>query len=493
MDEQGTGHQVEREGASGADTTTGLPAVAPETLPGMYASAAPQGETADQPFRALEAQRAQRRRKRSIKIIATVVIVVVIAFAGALAIRAKLLSNAAAATTVSTGTVTRGDFDKEVSGTGKLNPVNSVTVTPEVTDGVVTSVSVAQGDTVSAGQVLFTMSSDTISKTMTTAQQGLDSANLALKQAQAGVSSAQSAVTQAESARQSAIDTYDGNLSTAQQQLAAAQAAGDAAAIAKAQESLASLGSLNTSSLDSAVDSATSGVTSAQNAVDTASLAQSQAKSSYDSAVAASDKLNVTASISGQITVLNVEVGTSLAALTTAGKTACQIADLSKMVMTLPVNEIDISTVATGQAAMVEVDAITGLTLNATVDKVAATTTSSSTSSATSSLNTTSVGVVTYDVNLLISNPDPRLKPGMSATATILFKHYTDVLQVPLTSLQGSTGDQHVTVQDADGTTHDVPVTVVTSDDLTAVVEGDLADGDTVTTPFATSSSTSLL
>lgn len=491
MDERGTDHQAGSGNVSEADVTTSLPAAVPEMLSGVQMLQNAQSQDGDQPFQALEAQRAKRRRKRTIKIIVTLVVVIVLALVAAFAIRAKLLSNVAASTTVSTGTVTRGDFDKQVTGTGKLNPVNSVTVTPEVADGVVTSVNVAQGDTVTAGQVLFTMSSDTVSKTITTAQQGLDSANLALKQAQSGAMSAQNAVSQAESARQSAIDNYDTNVTAAQQQLAAAQASGDATAIAKAQETIASLGSLNTSSLDSAVESAKSGVTSAQNAVDTATLSRSQAQSAYDSAQAASDKLSAKASISGQITVLNVEVGTSLAALTTAGKTACQIADLSKMVMTLPVNEIDITSISVGQAATVEVDAISGLTLNATVDKVAATTTASSTT--TSSLTTTSTGVVTYDVNLLISSPDARLKPGMSATATILLKHYTDVLQVPLTSLQGTAGDQHVTVKDADGTTRNVPVTVVTSDDLAAVVEGDLAEGDTVTTPFSTSSSTSIV
>lgn len=92
---------------------------------------------------------------------------------------------------------------------------------------------------------------------------------------------------------------------------------------------------------------------------------------------------------------------------------------------------------------------------------------------------------VTYAVDLLIPNPDPALKPGMTASVTISSTDIPDALMLPLSAVNGE-GDQAtvsvVTGQDETGfpTTEERHVTVLANNGTMAAVEGDVAEGDEV-------------
>ena len=93
--------------------------------------------------------------------------------------------------------------------------------------------------------------------------------------------------------------------------------------------------------------------------------------------------------------------------------------------------------------------------------------------------------MVTYAVDLLIPNPDPALKPGMTASVTISSTDIPDALMLPLSAVNGE-GDQAtvsvVTGQDETSfpTTEERHVTVLANNGTMAAVEGDIAEGDEV-------------
>lgn len=96
---------------------------------------------------------------------------------------------------------------------------------------------------------------------------------------------------------------------------------------------------------------------------------------------------------------------------------------------------------------------------------------------------------MTYSVELLIPNPDPSLKPGMTASATIVTQSVTDALIAPVAAL--STHDDGTTTVDvvtyaADGSSIESvetrEVTVVAQNSNDAAVEG-LSEGDVLMLP----------
>ncbi|WP_270299327.1 biotin/lipoyl-binding protein [Eggerthella sinensis] len=128
-----------------------------------------------QAFNDLKARRKKQKRKKII--IGVVSAVVLLAVAGgafawyAADQTAKALENMAPQTAF----VEQGTFTETVSASGNLQPVASVSATPEV-DGIVGEVFVAVGDAVEEGQTLFTVVNDDLDKAVNQAAQGIEEA-----------------------------------------------------------------------------------------------------------------------------------------------------------------------------------------------------------------------------------------------------------------------------------------------------------------------------
>ena len=92
-------------------------------------------------------------------------------------------------------------------------------------------------------------------------------------------------------------------------------------------------------------------------------------------------------------------------------------------------------------------------------------------------------GAVTYAVKLLIAEPDPRLKPGMTAKATITTTTIENALMVPISAVQsdGAGGSFVMVLTDPETQGMEMrEVEVVASDGLTSVVKGRVKAGDEV-------------
>lgn len=410
----------------GPDDSDRMPQDATETLPIISAADTKQPQTSlddstdisdEEAYAKLKAKRAERRRKKLIRRGIAVGVVVAIAL---IAIIATLVINAQPAGTNGpvTDMVTEGTFTTTVEAKGQLKPISASVVSPSV-DGTVEKINVQAGQSVNEGDVLMTIKND-----------ALDSA----------VSEAQRAVAVAQE-----------DLNNAKVALAAAQAA-------PTTDSDGSTGPSDANANANAVSAAQRSLTSAQ-----ANLDQANAKAA---------SRTVTAPSSGSIVELNAKAGATVTggmimgeSDTSGGKQCMQIADLSKMKVTVQVGEKDIAKIAVGQSANVTYPAFPDIVSQGTVTAIASVANSDSSSG--------SGGSVTFNVDILIEAPDSRLKPGMTAEVSVVTEKLDDVVMVPTMALMTEDGERYYVnlATDSEGKkTRRVKVTVVTQNDNEAVV-----------------------
>lgn len=415
----------------GPNDTERVPEGATETLPLITNVRATQqnGSTSDateisdeEAYAKLKAKRAERRRKKLIRrgiaagvVAATVLIAVVVTF----------VINARPAGTNGpvTDMVTEGTFTTTVEAKGQLKPISASVVSPSV-DGTVASINVSAGQSVNEGDVLMTIKNDELDRNVAEAQRAVAAAQEDLANAQKAVAAAQAAP---------ATDT-------------------DAAGASGAS------GGADTSADTSAISSAQRNLASAQ-----ATLDQANAKAA---------ERTVTAPSSGSIVELNAKVGATVTGGmimgegdTTGGKQCMQIADLSKMKVTVQVGEKDIAKIAVGQSANVTYPAFPDIVSQGTVTTIASVANSDSTYGG--------GGSVTYNVDILIDAPDARLKPGMTAEVSVVTEQLDDVVMVPTMALMTEDGEHYYVNVATDGEGKEmrrVKVTIVTQNDNDAVV-----------------------
>lgn len=414
----------------GPDDSDRMPQDATETLPIISAADTKQPQTSlddstdisdEEAYAKLKAKRAERRRKKLIRRGIAVGVVVTIAL---IAIIATLVINAQPAGTNGpvTDMVTEGTFTTTVEAKGQLKPISSSVVSPSV-DGTVDSINVQAGQSVNEGDVLMTIKNDELDRNVAEAQRAVAAAQEDLANAQKALASAQATPT----------TDVDG---------ASAAAAGASAGYAD-----------------------TNTVSAAQR-----SLASAQAN--LDQANAKAAGRTVTAPSSGSIVELNAKVGATVTggmimgeSDTSGGKQCMQIADLSKMKVTVQVGEKDIAKIAVGQSANVTYPAFPDIVSQGAVTAIA--------SVANSDSGSGSGGSVTFNVDILIEAPDSRLKPGMTAEVSVVTEKLDDVVMVPTMALMTEDGEHYYVNQatDSEGKkTRRVKVTVVTQNDNEAVV-----------------------
>ena len=410
----------------GPDDSDRMPQDTTETLPIISAADTKQPQTSlddstdisdEEAYAKLKAKRAERRRKKLIRRGIAVGVVVAIAL---IAIIATLVINAQPAGTNGpvTDMVTEGTFTTTVEAKGQLKPISASVVSPSV-DGTVEKINVQAGQSVNEGDVLMTIKND-----------ALDSA----------VSEAQRAVAAAQE-----------DLNNAKVALAAAQAA---------------------PTTDSDGSTGPSDANANANAVSTAQRNLASAQAALEQATAKAAERTVKAPSSGSIVELNAKVGATVTggmimgeSDTSGGKQCMQIADLSKMKVTVQVGEKDIAKIAVGQSANVTYPAFPDIVSQGTVTAIA--------SVANTDSGSGSGGSVTFNVDILIEAPDSRLKPGMTAEVSVVTEKLDDVVMVPTMALMTEDGEHYYVnlATDSEGKkTRRVKVTVVTQNDDEAVV-----------------------
>ena len=414
----------------GPDDSEHMPEGATETLPlitnvqadTQNGHANDTAEISDEEaYAKLKAKRAERRRK---KLIRRAIVGGVVGGIALIAIVATLIINAQpqGATNPVTDMVTEGTFTTTVEAKGQLKPISASVVSPSV-DGTVEQINVQTGQSVNEGDVLMTIKNDELDRNVAEAQRAVAAAQEDLANAQKAAAAAQAAPT---------TDTDGASAAAAG---AASNASTDTSAVSAAQRSLAS------------------------------------AQANLDQANAKAAGRTVTAPSSGSIVELNAKLGATVTggmimgeSDTSGGKQCMQIADLSKMKVTVQVGEKDIAKIAVGQSANVTYPAFPDIVSQGTVTAIASVANSDSNYSG---------GSVTFNVDILIEAPDSRLKPGMTAEVSVVTEQLDDVVMVPTMALMTEDGENYYVnvATDAEGKeTRRVKVTVVTQNDNEAVV-----------------------
>lgn len=370
------------------------------------------GISDDEAFAKLKAKRAERRRKKLVRrgiaagIVGGMILIAII-------VSVVLNSQPQSAGEPVTDMVMEGTFTTTVEVKGQLKPISASVVSPSV-DGTVASINVQAGQSVNEGDVLMTIKNDELDNAVAEAQRAVAAAQEDLKNAQAA-------------------PTSDADGATA--------------------------------STDATANANASAVTSAQR-----NLASAQA--TLDQANAKAAERTVKAPSSGSIVELNAKVGATVTGGmvmgegdTSGGKQCMQIADLSKMKVTVQVGEKDIAKIAVGQSANVTYPAFPDIVSQGTVTAIA--------SVANSDAANGSGGSVTFNVDILIEAPDSRLKPGMTAEVSVVTEQLDDVVMVPTMALMTEDGEHYyvnLATDDEGKETRRVKVSVVTQNDNDAVV-----------------------
>jgi len=175
------------------------------------------------------------------------------------------------------------------------------------------------------------------------------------------------------------------------------------------------------------------------------------------------DNFNITAPDDGIVISKSAKVGDTVSA-GTGGATLMTIADLSEMVFTISVDELDIASIQVGQKVSVTADALEGVVFDAEVTKISIT-------------GTTSGGVTTYPVEVTIRNPEG-LKIGMNVSAEIVTESAYDAVTVSAGAVLKQQGMSLVRVGYAEGVTPEQAAAAATTTIDASLLEG-LEVGDT--------------
>jgi HlyD family secretion protein len=219
---------------------------------------------------------------------------------------------------------------------------------------------------------------------------------------------------------QAAVEQARANYQSAQAALKSAKAQADLAAKQFAREQTLLKENL---AAQQDVDSAQSNaqVTVAQVDVAAASVAQTEAQ--LHQAQTNLSYTDIVSPIDGTVISRSVDVGQTVAASLQAPVLFTIAEDLSKMQVNTNVSEGDVGRLEQGMQAYFTVDAYPGQRFRGKISQIR--------NSATTVSN-----VVTYDAVIDVDNADLRLRPGMTANATVTYADKKDVLAVPNAALR---------------------------------------------------------
>ena len=207
-------------------------------------------------------------------------------------------------------------------------------------------------------------------------------------------------------------------------------------------------------------------------AIQSASETLRGAELSMENLQDAMNNYTITSPISGTIIEKNAKVGDAL----TSGADLCTIYDLSYLVMTINVDELQVSSLKVGQTVQVTADAVPDRIYEGEVTRV-------------SMKGDTSGGTTTYPVTVRIDETDG-LRPGMNANAEIVVAQAKNALAVPNAAIvrggyvlvsqdSPSAVNADSTMVAPDGYVYVKVKTGVSDDNYTQIVNG-LSESDTI-------------
>lgn len=292
---------------------------------------------------------------------------------------------AAAAPSYVTEAAAKGNLTLTVTANGTLQPTRTVNIGSELS-GTVLRVLVDVNDRVKKGQVLVELDTAKLNDQVLRSRAALSATQAQVAQTSATVTEARSNL-----ARLEEVSRLSGGKVPSASELDAARAS-----VARAEGAQASA----RANLDSAKASLTT---------DETNVAKAYIRSPID----------------GVVLTRSVDPGNAVAASLQAVTLFTIAEDLRQLQLRVNVDEADVGRVKVGQKASFTVSAFPSRRFPATITRV-------------SFGSTITDNVVTYVTQLDVANDDLSLRPGMTATSTIVAVERKDVLLVPNTALRFS-------------------------------------------------------
>jgi len=292
--------------------------------------------------------------------------------------------------------ITRGDIQATVTATGTVNAVTTVLVGTQVS-GRIKQIYVDFNSLVKKGHLIAQIDPETFEAQLEQAKANLLSAKANVKKAEASLLDAKRTMDrrrkllEEEVVSQSDLDVAETNYDAAEAQLAAAKAD---VAVREAAERFAETNLLYT---------------------------------------------RIVSPVEGIVVSRNVDVGQTVAASFQTPTLFVIAQDLTKMQINTNVNEADIGKISVGQPVEFTVDAYPDITFEGTVSQVRIS-------------PVTIQNVVTYDVVILVDNTELKLKPGMTASVSIITAIKEDILRIPNAALRFKPTGKDIVTVDQKGT-----------------------------------------
>lgn len=353
--------------------------------------------------------------------------------------------------TVEVDTIQRRTLRPFITETAVIRPVVEVPISPDVS-GEVVQIYVKEGDTVKAGQLLFTIRPDNYRTALLQMQATLEEAKAQYASAQASLAQQQAAFVQESLAYVRAQRLYEGK--------ALSEAEWDAARL-RYQITLAQR-------------------QSAENTVRAAFHRIRSMEANLNRAQIDYQRTSVYASMDGVITRLMVKVGQRVVGVgQMAGTESVRIADLSRFLVEVQVSESDVVRLHVGDSATVEVQAYPDLKLRGYVQQIGFSSGKPVQSEAASALAGEQVSTYLVKIALDTVGYSPKkypLRPDMNALVRIYYDKRENVLTVPLSAIVLRRGQEVIyTVQD--GLVRERKVRSGIADDQYVEIEGDVEAG----------------
>lgn len=350
-------------------------------------------------------------------------------------------------TQTQTTTVTKGTLISAITASGTVSSSNNTSVSTQLT-GVVNTVYVKNGDSVTAGQTLMTITPDRDSA------QKKSAAYASYLSAQNNVNSAQAN-----------MYTLQSQLFVANQKFVNDKGVTDP----KTDDPVYIEEKATWLAAEAAYKNQQNVIAAAQASLNSASLSYAQISST------------VTSPMSGTVSGLSVQPGTVIKSSSTSttdssNNTLATIHTSGNPIVSVSLSEIDVPQVKAGDKATVTFDAFPGKTFTGKVTSI------DTTGSVTS-------GVTTYPAAIVLDTEVSGLLANMSASVSIITAVKDDVLSVPTSAIQTSNGESTVRVMKNGQITSVTVTTGITSDTETEITSG-LSEGDTVVTSTISTSQT---
>ncbi|HKO43029.1 MAG TPA: efflux RND transporter periplasmic adaptor subunit [Pyrinomonadaceae bacterium] len=392
-------------------------------------------------------------------------VVALVAMAAVVAIGFGFRSTQSSAAQYMTARVERGNLRNTVTATGTLQAVTTVLVGSQAS-GTISALNVDFNSRVKKGQVIAQLDPSEAQAQVISARANLEQARAGLAQARAGVLQSRAGVGNAQAqtvAAKSTVQNQAAGVLSARANLAVMKAqSDDALAFLRQQESLLKAGviaqreydiantayksaqarheqaaaQLNQAMLSeqsatqagmaqsqSQVQQSQAQVQQSQAQVQAAEAQVQQAQAALQLAQISLQQTTITSPIDGVVVSRDVDVGQTVAASLSAPTLFTIANDLTQMQVIANIDQADIGLVEQAKGVQFTVDAFPSQSFTGKIQQIRL-----------NPVNTQNV--VTYNVAIEVSNPEEKLKPGMTTNLTFTIDERNNVLRVPNAALR---------------------------------------------------------